>query len=1115
MKSQPKFGTFILLLLGIILLSQTAAAAAGGLDPTFGTAGKVRVGLGGDFDRGNAVARQTDGKIVVAGQSSIDSSSGTGNFSLVRYNMNGSLDATFGDGGKVETHFLSDISSLPIVGARVSSLAVLSNGKIVVAGDVTDFYQGNSANVILTARFNANGSLDTTFGTGGRVITALIRSIEFKAMTMQTDGKIVVLSNSLTDNLVFLVRYNTNGTLDDAFDGSQNGNGIVSVNLPLDNYSLNALKIQSGKLLIAGRAHTPGDVLLLRFNADGNFDATFTNTGYAGIVVTADAENSGANAIAFFSPTADLNYILVAGSSSGNPAVWRYDAASGALDNSFGVGGRRIIPAANTAAIGIGLQINNGAADRIVIAGNAGSGSNSISVSRLLINGALDTALGSNATVTADIGNANSIAYPPVSALFIQPEDNKIVVAGTTYNTTVSPDSDFSVVRFTANGALDATFDGDGIRRDDVGNLPVGAKSEAIQADGKIVVTDSKYLARFNPNGSLDTSFNGSGKIRLAARITANSVAVQTDGKIVVAGAITQITRNFFSSLFVTRYNTDGSLDTSFGSNGIFIANDTGLTESSGAAVAIQPDGKILAAGYLTISCQGFCRDFLVYRFNPNGSPDVSFDGDGMLTTAVSASSSMANSIAVLPNGKIAVAGYADLSSNNSDFAVAVYNPDGSLDNSFNDDGVAITTIGLTSDDTALAIAVQAGKIVVAGLTRTTNTLEVMAIIRYTSNGLLDPTFDGDGKVTTAIGTSSRINALAIQPDGKILAAGWSNSDNVTFNDFTVVRYNTDGSLDASYGSGGKVITDLSGSIDYAYTIALDSSGRAVVAGDANGLIGLIRLQNNGARSPFDFDGDGKSDVSVFRPSSGAWYVQGSTAGFYGVTFGQNGDKITPADFDGDGKTDIAVFRSGTWYLLRSSLGFTGFNFGLSTDIPMPADYDGDGKADVAVFRPSNGTWYVQGSSVGFYGFAFGQSGDVPVAADYDGDGKADIAVFRPATGVWYLNRSALGFTGIAFGQSGDKPVAADYDGDGKADIAVFRSGTWYLNRSTLGFIGISFGLSADTPAPADYDGDGKADIAVFRSSTGTWYLQQTTAGFTGFAFGVSGDLPTPGAFVL
>ncbi len=272
---------------------------------------------------------------------------------------------------------------------------------------------------------------------------------------------------------------------------------------------------------------------------------------------------------------------------------------------------------------------------------------------------------------------------------------------------------------------------------------------------------------------------------------------------------------------------------------------------------------------------------------------------------------------------------------------------------------------------------------------------------------------------------------------------------------------------------------------------------------------GACRIQKR-----FDYDGDGKADVSVYRPgAAGAWYLLNSGSASTSLAFGTTGDKIVPADYDGDGKTDIAVYRGGTWYLQRSTAGFTGVTFGASTDIPQPIDISGDGKAELVVFRPSTGAWYTYNLSSGATtSVGFGAAGDKPVVGDYDGDCKGDLAVFRPSNGTWYIARSSGGNSGVTFGQSGDLTVPADYDGDGKTDVAVFRNGTWYVLGSTAGFSGAAFGLGTDLPTPADYDGDGKADLAVFRS--GTWYIQRTTAGFTGVAFGASTDTPTPYAFV-
>lgn len=270
-------------------------------------------------------------------------------------------------------------------------------------------------------------------------------------------------------------------------------------------------------------------------------------------------------------------------------------------------------------------------------------------------------------------------------------------------------------------------------------------------------------------------------------------------------------------------------------------------------------------------------------------------------------------------------------------------------------------------------------------------------------------------------------------------------------------------------------------------------------------------------KTPFDFDGDGRADISVFRPLTGAWLIlQSSNGTLRSTIFGQAGDLLVPADYDGDGRADIAVFRFGNWYRLNSLTNqFVAVQFGAAGDIPTPADYDGDGLADISVFRPSNGTWYrINSSDNQIVAVTWGASGDIPVTGDFDGDGRADQTVFRPTNGDWYILRSSNNSAfGINFGLPGDIPAVGDFDGDRKTDISVYRpsNGTWYrINSSTGQFIPQRFGTAEDRPVPADYDGDGRAEIAVFRPSNSFWYLLRSNGEFTGQQWGTAGDIPIP-----
>lgn len=302
--------------------------------------------------------------------------------------------------------------------------------------------------------------------------------------------------------------------------------------------------------------------------------------------------------------------------------------------------------------------------------------------------------------------------------------------------------------------------------------------------------------------------------------------------------------------------------------------------------------------------------------------------------------------------------------------------------------------------------------------------------------------------------------------------------------------------------------------------VAVDNVG----APTTSNVINVNVRFNAGSRAVADFDGDGKTDVSVFRGSSGDWYfINSSDGAFRAQHWGASGDLSVPADFDGDGKTDTAVWRAdgGNWYMLLSGDGsFRSQQWGQLGDIPVAGDYDGDGKADVGVYRPSTANFYLQFSSDNSFQFRqWGLNGDIPLAGDYDGDGKSDFAVFRPSAGAFYsLNSSDGAVRSHQFGQSGDKPIAGDFDGDGKTDLAVFRptNGGWYFLHSSDGsFKGTSWGSDGDLAAAGDYDGDGKWDVGVFRPSTGSFYILRSGNGsLQSMQFGTAGDVPLAGSFV-
>lgn len=366
----------------------------------------------------------------------------------------------------------------------------------------------------------------------------------------------------------------------------------------------------------------------------------------------------------------------------------------------------------------------------------------------------------------------------------------------------------------------------------------------------------------------------------------------------------------------------------------------------------------------------------------------------------------------------------------------------------------------------------------------------------FTGCGLNNPVGQNPISVTVADFTGSGVNATATALSGSNLVRVLTSNVSVGQNPNAIetADFNEDGKPD--------LVTVNSGSNDVSILI----NGCQAAKG-----------------SLFDYNGDRRTDYSVFRPGNTSYYVHQLNPNSSAQVFGQPADVQVPADYNGDLLTDFAVYRpsNGLWFIIdRNSRPIYFIQFGLPDDIPAPADFDGDGKADITVWRPSDGNWYIRRSSDNALQITnFGMNGDRPVAADFDGDGKADIAVFRPSNGVWYIWRSSDGkITFTNFGLAEDKTVAADYDGDGKDDIAVWRpsTGVWYvLKSSDGGFTAFAWGMSGDIPVLGDYEGDGKFDYAVWRPSDTVWYIRKSSdGGAIFFQWGITTDYPLPNAFV-
>ena len=404
--------------------------------------------------------------------------------------------------------------------------------------------------------------------------------------------------------------------------------------------------------------------------------------------------------------------------------------------------------------------------------------------------GDLDPAFGIGGKVTTDFASSFDVA----NSVAIQ-ADGKIVVVGRAAN---SVSSDAALARYNPDGSLDASFGTNGFVTT---NIPTNLFSDsewfdvAIQTDGRIVTAGLVLtgiatlrdfaVARYNLDGSLDTAFGTTGVVTTPFPFNSDrvsSLAIQADGKIVVAGLLFVTVGRDFALM---RYNSDGSLDTGFGTNGVVTTSFPSSSDEEVLGVAIQADGKIVAAGRAVFAL----ADFALARYNPDGSLDTAFGSNGRVTTDFALSADFANDVVIQGDGKILAVGQTFRSGLGFDFALARYDPNGSLDSGFGTNGLVIADLG-SGLDIAYAVAIQPdGKLVLAG-TFGAGLANDFALARYNPDGSLDGSFGSNGHVTTDFTSSSDIaHGVALQADGKIVAVGVTSVSGGTGPDFALARY--------------------------------------------------------------------------------------------------------------------------------------------------------------------------------------------------------------------------------------------------------------------------------------------------------------------------------------
>jgi len=962
----------------------------------------------------------------------------------------GQLDPTFGDDGRVTTRFPASS------GSYCTGVAIDSLGRVVVAG----FTNNGSNEDFAITRYTAAGALDALFG-GTGIVTIDFNASYDQALAVAVDSLDRVVVAGYTDDgsgFDFAVaRLTSSGALDVSFDGD--GKQTIAFNAHNMAYGLAIDSLD--RVIVAGYTHygSTDELAVARLTAAGALDASFDGDGKQTIAFSAYDVRYGVVAVD------SLDRVVVAGQLDNGPsydfAVARLTAA-GALDASFDGDGKQAFD------LGFGdadilrcMAVDS--LDRVVVAGNVGFlPSTDFAVARLTAAGALDASFDGDGKKTFDIGFGGADAAIDVTVDSL----DRVVVAGATG---VLPFSDFAVARLTATGAFDDTFDDDGKQYIGFGAPQNYAHGVAVDSLDRVVVAGytgvypvyDVAVARLTAEGALDAGFDGDGKLTtglLASSIAGGqSVAVDSKGRTVVAGYAFNGSNNDFA---ITRYTASGALDTTFGNEGI-VTIAFGAYDDYAYGVAVDSLDRVVVAGSTN---NGSDYDFAVARLTASGALDASFDGDGKQTIDFGGDDE-AYGVAVDSLDRLVVAGSTKNGSGH-DFTVARLTAAGVLDTSFDGDGKQ--TIDFGGDDKAYSVAVDSlDRVVIAGYTLVIGSKIELAVARLTGAGALDASFDGDGKQIIAVGTSMEDVARAVAVDSldRVVVAGY------TFNgstyDVAVVRLTAVGALDSTFDGDGKQTVAFGAFDGQANGVAVDSLDRVVVAGStfdgSNYDIAVARLTAAGALDG-SFDGDGKQTI-VFGANDE--YANGVAVDSQGrvVVVGQtnlNGQVCAVARLTGD-TTHLGSIQISDGSAQRSRVTSLKLAFDQAVTLPAnPADAfqlkrQSDG-AQVVLNASMSGnivTLTFTGGPVEFGSLADGRYTLTALASQINGgnfDGNGDgmpgddyVVIGSPANGLFRLFGDADG-NGVvdaidfgAFRQAfGTNGAIFDFDGGGSVDALDF-----------------------------------------------------------------------------